>query len=108
MHIHLPKPLHGWRALVGEIGIIVVGVLIALSAEQFAEFMHNRGQVRQGEEALKDNFRSSCLHRGDRRLRALHHWQIGAALPTKRSLVRQPPVAGGRPYSPGRSSSLAA
>lgn len=57
MHIHLPKPLHGWRALVGEIGIIVVGVLIALSAEQFAEFVHDRAQVRHGEEALTDNFR---------------------------------------------------
>ena len=57
MHIHLPKPLHGWRALVGEIGIIVVGVLIALSAEQFAEFVHDRAQVRHGEEALRDNFR---------------------------------------------------
>ncbi len=56
MHIHLPKPLHGWRALVGEIGIIVVGVLIALSAEQFAEFVHNRAQVKHGEEALADNF----------------------------------------------------
>ena len=57
MHIHLPKPLHGWRALVGEIGIIVVGVLIALSAEQFTEFVHDRAQVRHGEEALSDNFR---------------------------------------------------
>lgn len=34
MHFHLPKPLHGWRALFGEVGIIVLGVLIALSAEQ--------------------------------------------------------------------------
>jgi hypothetical protein len=56
MHFHLPKPLHGWRALVGEIGIIVVGVLIALSAEQLAEFVHDRAQVRHGEEALRDNF----------------------------------------------------
>ena len=32
MHIHLPKPLHGWRAFVGEVGIIVLGVLIALGA----------------------------------------------------------------------------
>jgi hypothetical protein len=56
MHFHLPKPLHGWRALLGEIGIIVVGVLIALSAEQFAEFVHDRAQVRHGEEALRDNF----------------------------------------------------
>ena len=57
MHFHLPKPLHGWRALVGEIGIIVVGVLIALSAEQFVEFLHDRAQVRHGEEDLTDNFR---------------------------------------------------
>ena len=25
MHVHLPKPLHGWRAFVGEVGIIVHG-----------------------------------------------------------------------------------
>ena len=37
MHVHLPKPLHGWRAFVGEVGIIVIGVLIALAAEQVAE-----------------------------------------------------------------------
>ena len=34
MHVHLPKPLHGWRAFAGEVGIIVLGVLIALGAEQ--------------------------------------------------------------------------
>ena len=56
MHFHLPKPLHGWRALVGEVGIIVVGVLIALAAEQLVEFVRDRTQVRHGEELLKDNF----------------------------------------------------
>ena len=42
MHFHLPKPLHGWRAFVGEVGIIVLGVLIALGAEQVVEAIHNR------------------------------------------------------------------
>jgi hypothetical protein len=37
MHFHLPKPLHGWRAFAGEVGIIVVGVLIALAAEQVVD-----------------------------------------------------------------------
>ena len=37
MHIHLPKPLHGWRAFAGEVAIIVLGVLIALAAEQAVE-----------------------------------------------------------------------
>ena len=37
MHFHLPKPLHGWREFAGEVGIIVIGVLIALGAQQVAE-----------------------------------------------------------------------
>jgi hypothetical protein len=36
MHVHLPKPQHGWRAFAGEVGIIVIGVLIALGVEQIA------------------------------------------------------------------------
>ena len=52
MHFHLPKPLHGWRAFVGEVGIIVLGVLIALAAEQAAEALHWRGEVRDARRAL--------------------------------------------------------
>jgi hypothetical protein len=37
MQVHIPKPLHGWRAFAGEVGIIVMGVLIALAAQQVAE-----------------------------------------------------------------------
>lgn len=37
MHFHLPKALHGWREFAGEVGIIVIGVLIALGAEQLVE-----------------------------------------------------------------------
>ena len=42
LHFHLPKPLHGWRDFAGEVGIIVVGVLIALGAEQVVETVHWR------------------------------------------------------------------
>jgi len=42
MHFHLPKPLHGWRAFVGEVGIIVIGVLIALGAEQVVVAIQER------------------------------------------------------------------
>lgn len=34
MHIHLPEALNGWRDFLKEVGIIVLGVLIALGAEQ--------------------------------------------------------------------------
>jgi hypothetical protein len=52
MHFHLPKPLHGWREFGGEVGIIVLGVLIALSAEQVVESIHSRQEVRDTRKAL--------------------------------------------------------
>ena len=54
MHVHLPKPLHGWRAFVGEVGIIVIGVLIALGAEQVVESVRDR----QAASAARDNIRT--------------------------------------------------
>jgi hypothetical protein len=47
MHFHLPKPLHGWRQFFGEVGIIVIGVLIALGAEQVAQSVHWRFETDQ-------------------------------------------------------------
>jgi hypothetical protein len=52
MHFHLPKPLHGWRDFTGEVGIIVIGVLIALAAEQVVEAAHWRSEVRHFREAV--------------------------------------------------------
>jgi hypothetical protein len=53
MHFHLPKPLHGWREFAGEVGIIVIGVLIALGAEQVVEEFSWKQRVRQAEESMK-------------------------------------------------------
>lgn len=50
MHFHLPKPLHGWREFAGEVGIIVLGVLIALAAEQAISSLHNRSEARHAQE----------------------------------------------------------
>jgi hypothetical protein len=89
MHVHLPKPLHGWRALVGEIGIIVVGVLIALSAEQLVQKIHEREDVAQLRSALRaeladDRARWEGIRTRDRctqqRLDALGHWLASAPL----------------------------
>lgn len=52
MHFRLPKPLHGWRAFIGEVGIIVLGVLLALSAEQIVEELHWRGEVAEARRAM--------------------------------------------------------
>ncbi len=52
MHIHLPKPLHGWREFVGEVGVIVIGVLIALGAEQVVERARWAREVRDARAAI--------------------------------------------------------
>lgn len=56
MHVHIPKPLHGWRQFVGEVGIVVFGVLIALMAQEVVKALTNQHQVRRGEGSLRDNF----------------------------------------------------
>ena len=56
MEIHKPKPWHGWREFAGEILVIVVGVLIALGAEQAVEALRHHEIVARGENSLKDNF----------------------------------------------------
>jgi hypothetical protein len=56
MDIHKPKPWHGAREFLKEIGTIVIGVLIALGAEQAVEAMHWAHQVDAAEAALKAAF----------------------------------------------------
>jgi hypothetical protein len=56
MHFHLPKPLHGWREFAGEVGIIVVGVLIALAAEQVVEDLHDRRVADETRHAIREEF----------------------------------------------------
>jgi hypothetical protein len=61
MHVHVPKPLHGWRAFAGEVGIIVLGVLIALGAEQVVEEIHERAELRDAETAMTSELREDDL-----------------------------------------------
>ena len=52
MDVHKPKPVRNWRELFAEIGVIVLSVCIALSAEQAVEWWHWRGQVREAREVI--------------------------------------------------------
>src|SRR4051812_9603204 len=54
MRVHLPKPLRGWREFAGEVGIIVLGVLIALAAQQVVETIHGNVQGRAFRQAVDD------------------------------------------------------
>ena len=45
MRFHQLKPLRGWREFSGEVGIIVLGVLIALGAQQLVEAFNWKREV---------------------------------------------------------------
>jgi hypothetical protein len=53
MEVHRPKPIHHWREFVKEVGIIVLGVLIALAAEQAVEWLSWRAKASQAEQHLR-------------------------------------------------------
>jgi len=40
MEIHKPKPVHSWGELAREVGVIVIGIVIALLGEQAIEALH--------------------------------------------------------------------
>jgi len=69
MEIHRSKhPVHGWREFLKEVGIIVLGVLIALGAEQAVEWLHWRQQVELTEEALQHEVRFNLRFAYERRV----------------------------------------
>lgn len=47
MRFRLFKPLHGWRSFLGEVVIIVLGVLIALGAQEILQSFNERRLARE-------------------------------------------------------------
>jgi hypothetical protein len=87
MRFQLLKPLRGWREFAGEVGVIVLGVLIALAAQQVVEWVHDREGVSQLRSALRaeladDRGRWEHMRASDRctlqRLHALERWAAAA------------------------------
>lgn len=68
MDINLPKSLHGWRAFVGELGVIVLGVLIALGAEQLVEDWQWQREVAEARAALADEISENAANAIERRM----------------------------------------
>ncbi len=61
MEIHQPKPWDGWREFLKEVGTIVLGVLIALSAEQIVESLHWRHKLERAEQNMRAEQRDDDL-----------------------------------------------
>lgn len=69
MEIHKPKPIHNWREFLKEVGTIVLGVCVALGAEQAVEWVHWRNQVDQALEVLAAELTLNIAHGGERVVR---------------------------------------
>lgn len=83
MEIHKPKPIHGWRDFIKEIGSIVLGVSIALAAEQGVEWWHWEHELRETRQALRAElaravgsfqYNIGVQDCSDRRLKEFAHW----------------------------------
>lgn len=57
MEIHKPKPIHNWREMAAEIGVIVVGILIALGLEQAVESYHTHERTEAAQQATDSEVR---------------------------------------------------
>lgn len=62
MDLSFLKPLNGWRAFAGEVGIIVLGVLIALGASQLVENWQWRQQVKQADNVFRQELTDATLN----------------------------------------------
>lgn len=71
MHIHRPKVPHSVREFLREIGVIVIGVLLALGAEQIAEAFHWHNEVEVERKALlseaRDNLSTATYRLSEQR-----------------------------------------
>jgi hypothetical protein len=93
MQFHLPKPLHGWREFAGEVGIIVIGVLIALGAQQVVETIHWGSQAHETEQTLRAEIQDSLNSVAERRtLDGCLRWQLIALRAA--AIGRGPPPKG--------------
>ncbi len=63
---HRPHPISGWRDVLKEIGVVVIGVLIALGAEQGVEWLHWRGKAAEADTRLIADARVVLDHMAER------------------------------------------
>lgn len=68
MRLRFPSPRNGWRVFAGEVGVIVLGVLIALAAQEIVEEMRWREDVRRTEDALTIEIAASVAHAAERQM----------------------------------------
>lgn len=80
------KPPHGWRAVLWELGIVTVGVLIALGAQQAVDMVHNHRVAAETREAITQEINTNLANV---QLRATAEPCIARRLAEVRTLIEQ-------------------
>ena len=96
MRVHL-RPAGGWRAFAWEVGVVVLGVVLALAAQEAAEAVNERRQAAETRATLIGEIRESlavlelrrsaqpCIDRRLKELRAIvNEWGRTGSFPTPR------------------------
>jgi hypothetical protein len=98
MHFPTWRPVNGWRAFAGEVGIIVLGVVIALLLGAMANEIGWRIEVAKAREQIRDelSFNFELLDRKERRARCVAKQldEIGALMVEASRTRRLPPLGG--------------
>ena len=83
MKLSMLRPREGWRAFAGEVGVVVLGVLLALGAQEIAETIDDRSEAAATRESLANEIEESlavlelrkaaqpCIDRRLKELRAI-------------------------------------
>lgn len=53
-HLHVPKPIHGWKQFFNEVAVIAVGIAIALGGEELVTHWNEERYANKSLEAIKD------------------------------------------------------
>ena len=64
----VPTPIHGWRVLAGEMGVIAISVLIALGAQQLVEQREWSQRAAASDEAIKNELGAAAAYSYERRI----------------------------------------
>lgn len=95
--LRIPTPRDGWRIFIGEVGVIVLGVLIALGAQEAVTAYNMRNDVRTFEDTVRKEignnlysyqFRAEQFDCIDRNVKEMLAW-----LEEARSTERPKPIA---------------
>ena len=96
--------MHSWRELLSEVGVVVIGIVIALTLEEGVRALHDRATASEAREAMTEEIRQNlslmasrlatqtCIERRLDEIGAILEKSGEGALSTKPNWIGQPAI----------------